>query len=107
MKLLHVINLIRDASRRGEKKILENAITSAFKILVHTASIDQLRLSRPETWDFEVPTRLAFAIHVQLLANEKSNANDRQLFADFLNAYYEEWDDWAQALREFGAQEEN
>ena len=89
---------IQRARQANDNALLNSLVSSAFEVVVRTNSIHELRKSLPEWWDFEIPTRLTFAIHVQILQCPGCDAEDKVKFAKFLNFYYEEWVEWAAAI---------
>lgn len=99
MKLLSCIEQITGLADNAPKEQVDAAVSQAFDALLLNNSVEELRHALPDTWDFTVPTRLVFAIHIQLLRQVSSSADDQLKFATFLNAFYEEFDDWATAIR--------
>ena len=92
MKLLSCIEQITGLADNAPKDQMDAAVSQAFDALVLNTSVEELRHALPDTWDFTVPTRLVFAIniHIQLLRQVSSSAEDQLKFATFLSAFYEE-----------------
>ncbi len=101
MEIAEIVEKIRRASEFNDQLQVSELIRDAYHAVVRTESVEELRRALPGTWDFSIPTKLAFAMHVQLLCRLGGEAQDidRSKFAEFLSAYYEEFEDWANALR--------
>jgi hypothetical protein len=100
MNLKQAIQAVRSARGVDDADAtLDSAIREAFTNLVLCTDYGSLRAEIPDIGDLEIPTRLAFAMHVHLLSFAEVTKDDKINFSSFLNLYYEEWDDWATALR--------
>ena len=101
MKISEAVEQIRTLVEINDQVELARLLSDTYRLVVRTKSVEELRFALPATWDFEIPTKLAFAMHIQLLCllGAEAEDSDRSRFAEFLNAYYEEFDDWASALR--------
>lgn len=100
MNIQQAISNIRAARELDDRdESLNRAIFAAFHSVVHCKDVNALRSSLPELGDLDIPTRLVFAMHVQILMCDGGQSQDRNAFAAFLDLFYEEWSEWANALR--------
>ena len=100
MNIQKAIADVRSARElKGSDEELNHAVATAFNVLTFCTDADQLRDCIPPLGELDIPTRLIFAMHVQVLVCGGGQDGDRREFAAFLDLYYEEWSDWANALR--------
>lgn len=100
MNIQQAIEEVRRARElEGDDQALNHAVAVAFNVLAVCMNPDELRSCIPPLGELDIPTRLIFAMHVQILACSGEQDDDRKEFAAFLDLYYEEWTDWASALR--------
>jgi hypothetical protein len=71
---------------------------ACFVALQECRDIGYLRTVCERGIALEVPTRLCFAAHVQILSLEEASPKDWLAFSYFLSLFYEEFDAWAAAI---------
>lgn len=100
MNIERAISYIRVARELDDgDETLNRAISAAFHSVVNCKNADTLRSSLPMLGDLDVPARLVFAMHVQILLYGGGQSQDKNAFADFIDPFYGEWSEWANALR--------
>lgn len=88
--LIHCIDQNRDS---------HEATARALDAILQTTDAIFLRSRIPDLSDWSIPTAVQFTMHIQLMKLNSGEPQDTINFADFLHLFYEDMEDWAEALR--------